>query len=103
MNFKQIKPKLGLRRYNGFRYNGDCISFTKSLTDEILNYDYAYIQIDEEAKSFNIGFSKEKLDGVFKIRYSGSSPNISLSVKNMPHGRYIQSDDNKSIYIYSSN
>ena len=101
MAFTQITPHSSGFHYDGFRYDGHFLSFTKSLTDYIINFEYAYITIDEDSKAFQIGFSKEKLDGSFSIKYSGAAARITIGSRKMPHGRYVQADDNKSIYTYS--
>jgi hypothetical protein len=99
--FKQLNPEVNRYSFNGFRYSGYSLNFSKKGFKTVYNYNYAFVEADTIDKAFRLTFLTDEEKGAFMIRFPGAGPIISCKIPDMPKGRYLQSAEDPSIFILS--
>lgn len=101
MSFKKLEPAEDRHAFNGFRYAGYALIFSKKGFLPIYNYNYAFVEADTDDKKFRLTFLTDEEKGAFQIRFPGAGPIISCKIPQMPKGRYLQDTEDPNIFVLS--
>lgn len=97
-NFIFAKP-VAHNSYYGFRFTGNCLVFARKLIQQIVPYNYCFVEYDS-VNTFRITLLKEYEKGAIEIRFVAVGPSVSC-ICNMPKGRYLQSQEDPAIFTLS--
>lgn len=101
--FQTLKPQFKNNSYDGFRFHGTYIVFSKSMSDRIYNSQVEHVQIrfDKKTNAFQLKFLKKPEDDSFKINFTDTYPRVSIKCPEMPIGRYNKHRELEDIFIYT--